>query len=895
MRKIEQLAVLCTLAVAAAATFTANAKTCTWTVQGGNWVDSANWADGAVPDDGDSVEFVGSGGGGFIQLQGGATAALAGILNADSNSGWSLTDGTVNWADGTVVLENAGNFKIYAQLASFDTTTFVKRGAGSLFLYATNTALRCAFVVEGGRILPVDDLSFGVVPETLRADAITLRGGALFNGDAGNLVTIAPTRGVTVDGLGYFAGRAPDTLVVASPITGNGDVCVLQQSGAVRFAAANTYTGETVLGDAQHPFRFGPDLNFSVGADGALPATTRLRSVVKGARLSLDGTTQRIAGLDGGAKLAVNGPGTLRFGAADDGALSLTNVSLAADVTLAYAGAGVLDVKLSSAVTGTTFRLDSGTLALNAANALGTATLSLYDGAAVTVGTGVLRNLLVLDGAASVTATEAVRFAEGVSGGTTLTLAGDQAYTFGTADGILRPLDATPSPQGTSTVTLDGWLATTQDVSSFAKTADCVVFTTLTPGDQSVGAGESIGIVSTSQTGTGGENIAVAGGTVAFVAEDTLAASYGITVSDNGVLAFGGPGTNDFSNATFAGSGTVRLMNGTTVLQGGFTSFAISGEGGELYVPEGETVTIAAASGAIGKTGPGALVFAGTSDNSCTLVVKEGTVRLAASDVAVNGVVVEEGATLVLDGDEQIANRAHVTVRGTFDLNGHTETVLNFGNAPTSGGNITSRRDSSAAAIVNTSADAARLNTADENAFFGRVTESPGAITIRAGGNMTMFAGPAGTVGPSKIETGGAGRSLSYTRWSQFCFYFHAPRGDGQTFALSEIQLTYKGVPIPLSSIYSESITGNSLNSSSHPYAHLVDGFSSTYWEATAGTNVYVIIYVRDYQRVATSGRSARRTADLGLLISATTSPRTTCSARPNSSASRSPPTPRSI
>ncbi len=143
------------------------------------------------------------------------------------------------------------------------------------------------------------------------------------------------------------------------------------------------------------------------------------------------------------------------------------------------------------------------------------------------------------------------------------------------------------------------------------------------------------------------------------------------------------------------------------------------------------------------------------------------------------------------------------------------------------------------------------------------MTESPGAITIRAGGNMTMFAGPAGTVGPSKIETGGAGRSLSYTRWSQFCFYFHAPRGDGQTFALSEIQLTYKGVPIPLSSIYSESITGNSLNSSSHPYAHLVDGFASTYWEATAGTNVYVIIYVRDYQRVdgyrfAASGSTLR-------------------------------------
>ena len=92
-----------------------------------------------------------------------------------------------------------------------------------------------------------------------------------------------------------------------------------------------------------------------------------------------------------------------------------------------------------------------------------------------------------------------------------------------------------------------------------------------------------------------------------------------------------------------------------------------------------------------------------------------------------SNVAVEEGALLVLDGDEQIANNGHVTVRGTFDLNGHTETVQNFGNAPTSGGSISSRRDSSAAAVVNTSSSGATLITSNENAFFGRVTESPGA------------------------------------------------------------------------------------------------------------------------------------------------------------------------
>ena len=841
------------------------AKTCVWTVQTGNWSDPTSWADGALPEVGDDVALVGSGGtGGNLLLQGAATVALSAISNTAASSGWTFTNGTVNLAAGTVIMDNEGTLQFRAQLASPDTTTFVKRGGGTLNLYATNTALNCSFVLEDGRLQILDDLSLGPVPETLRADAITLRGGSLFNNESQSPdVTLAPTRGVTVDGLGYFSPRSNGKLVISSPVTGSGDVCILQQAGSVRFNAVNTYTGETVLGNTTHQFKFDNVADFVVGVDGALPATTRLRSVVIGASLSLDGTTQRIAGLDGGRKLAVNGPGTLRFGAADDGTLTLTNVSLSADVMLAYAGAGTLDAKLSSAATGTTFRLDSGTLALNAPTALGAATLSLYDGAALAVGTATVPNRLVLDGAASVTASEAVRFADGVSGGTTLTLSGDQTFTFGTADGLLRPLDATLAPQGSSTVALDGWLATTQDVSAFTKTADCVIFKALTPGDQSIGSGESIGITSTTQTGMGGENIAVAGGTVAFLAEDTLAATYAISVSDGGVLAFGGTGTNDFSEATLTGSGTVRLMNGTTVLQGALSAFAFSGEGGDLYVPEGETLTLAAASGRINKTGLGTLVFAGTSNNSCTLVVMEGTARLAASAVAVSNVAVEEGALLVLDGDEQIANNGHVTVRGTFDLNGHTETVQNFGNAPTSGGSISSRRDSSAAAVVNTSSSGATLITSNENAFFGRVTESPGAITLSGSGAMTMFAGPAGTVTPSRLVTAGSGRYLSYTRWTSFCFYFHAPRGEGQKFALSEIQLTRGGVPIPQSSIYSDAITGSSLQSNNHPYSHLVDGKATTYWEAADGTNVYVIIQVRDYQRVdgyrfAASGSTLR-------------------------------------
>ena len=120
-----------------------------WTAQSGNWADSANWADGALPEAGDDVALVGSGGaGGNIQLEGATTVALSAISNMVASSGWTFTNGTVNLAAGTVVMDNVGTLQFRAQLASSDATTFVKRGGGTLNLYATNTALNCSFVLE---------------------------------------------------------------------------------------------------------------------------------------------------------------------------------------------------------------------------------------------------------------------------------------------------------------------------------------------------------------------------------------------------------------------------------------------------------------------------------------------------------------------------------------------------------------------------------------------------------------------------------------------------------------------------------------------------------------------------------------------------------------------------
>ena len=56
---------------------------------------------------------------------------------------------------------------------------------------------------------------------------------------------------------------------------------------------------------------------------------------------------------------------------------------------------------------------------------------------------------------------------------------------------------------------------------------------------------------------------AVAGGAVAFVAEDTLAASYGITVSDGGVLVGGKrtKGVVDYIDLKAPHGGSIRIAS----------------------------------------------------------------------------------------------------------------------------------------------------------------------------------------------------------------------------------------------------------------------------------------------------------------------------------------------
>ncbi len=341
------------------------AKTCTWIGHTGNWSDTANWEDG-VPTDGDDVLFKPStGGGGVITIDSDTTAKIASLRFENADAGWNIQGGTLALQEGMVVISNgSGTVKLVSPLASAGGgTDLVKRGGGTLSLSGDNTAFTGRLIVEKGRLQPETDAAYGAVPAQYRADAIILRnGGVLGASEKGGVCTIPPTRGITLEGSGAICLRSSSELVIQSPIVGDGDLHIPRQTGTLRLAAMNTYSGNTYV-CAAGDFSWGGYNVIYLDVDNALPATTTLveADATTTATFHLGTTTQRISGFTTASKMILSGAGTVRFGTEADEDISLTNLHLTAGATLAYAGAGTVTPFLTTSEDAT-FALEGGSL-----------------------------------------------------------------------------------------------------------------------------------------------------------------------------------------------------------------------------------------------------------------------------------------------------------------------------------------------------------------------------------------------------------------------------------------------------------------------------------------------------------------------------------------------------
>ena len=830
-----------------------SAKTCIWIASTGNWTDETNWQDGAVPEDGDDVVFQNpNNDGGVISLEGGTTAKLA-SLTAKEGSGWTIQDGTLALMPGEWVTDNDVTVKIEANLVSAGDVILVKRGSGTLSLSGANP-VTTQFVVEGGRLQPENVGAYGPVPESYKADAIILRNGAaLAHPDGDGAMEIGSTRGITLDGSGALCARSLGMFQIDAPIVGEGDLLLLRQSGSIRLNAVNTYTGRTRVA-CDGAFAHQNALTVRLGTDGALPATTTVVGEGKAgqtvvALVYLEGTTQRVAALEtsDSPHLIFCGPGTLRFGSDSDGDLVLQDVFVSAGATLAYAGSGTITPSLSTAA-GTTFALESGTLAVPANDALGACTLRLAKDRTVTLAAGVseLSNNLLLDGNATLSATESSVTLLGSLAGTdtgTLSVTRADAVTFGAADALLRDLDV---PIAGATVTLDGWVRAKVDLSAYAKTTACTLIGGLAEGDVMLD-GTSAGVDDIDQIGASSSVTVQNGGRFVIAAQADMTASNAFAIDAQSKVAVGGSAKVDLSKATFTGGGELNLVGAGVTLVGDLTDVVLNAsEAGVVDVPEGQTLTLGSAKGTIRKTGLGTLVIAGSEMGLwCHLVVEAGEVRAAAATPVLANVTVKPGAHLVLGADEQIRNENYVFLEGTFDLNGHTETILCLYNSPESG----TLRDTPTGLLVNTASTSAVIKTQAEDVFYGRIEERPGTIEFQTTSGNTSFFGPTNCALPSKVVIDSTGCYFSYTRFRNLRFYFKKMRDPSRVPALADIQFTYQGRTLAPTVI--NSIIGNSLVSGSR-YGNLADGQASTVWKAADGaSNVYVEVqFAGTYPRV---------------------------------------------
>lgn len=703
--------------------------------------------------------------------------------------------------------------------------------------------------LNGGQFLVMKDGVLGLDPVEFCSDAIVIGNCALstdrYRTDAED-VHIHPNRGITIaDGkCAYFLAHNDLNLVLGSVISGNGDLAVVRRSGKVHLAAQNIYTGKTLLGSgAAAPDGTASSLYMDV--DNALPATTTIGTYPgSDARLYLCGTSQRVAKIDGGNKINIVGPGTLRFGTEDDALVtSCTNLAIKESARLVYCGNGTVRPTIPSFTSTGVIVMESGTLSLEANTPLYGAMVELYDGARVVLGENVTQftSPLILKGTVtfvvpngSLLFTKDITQAADATSPAKIVFESATAVTFGKNDQTLRRLDATF--ENASSVTLDGYVASNGSLENCTKGAGCVIFGAAAGlrGDQ-VLTGGTIGLLSGSDLGTGGESIVAKDGSrVLFYATDATDMSYDVTLDASSSMTVLGGGSVTFTGSVH-GPGTVAF-NDT-----------------QLVVPEGRTVELGATSGSVTKYGAGTLKL--TARGTAALTVAEGTVRLASSDgAAVASVVIQEGSTLALDADEQISDDNDLVIYGTFDLNGHVESVYSYSNHTSDDGNGARIRD--VAAIVNTSSNPAKLSSIRNDVhFFGSVTENPGSIELEHGGNIPsmMLFGQEGAIAPSKITMSG-GSLFPYTIGYVYLFKFRRAWGSTDTnplpVAISEIQLTCKGVPIPKE--YYDISKGEVSSGAVGSITDVLDGDPMTYWmpQESDGTNAYVKIVVSTYAKV---------------------------------------------
>ena len=249
--------------------------------------------------------------------------------------------------------------------------------------------------------------------------------------------------------------------------------------------------------------------------------------------------------------------------------------------------------------------------------------------------------------------------------------------------------------------------------------------TTILTGSNSYGGGTTIS-AGTLQLGNGTADGSITGSVIdnATLVDDYFGTNtLGGAISGSGVFQKIGTGTtiligsNSYGGGTTISAGTLQLGNGTA--DGSITGSVI--DNATLVDDDSSTNTLGGAisgSGAFNQIGTGITILTGSNSYGGGTTISAGTLRLG------DGGSLGSGTALTLNG-------------GTFDLNGHNQTV---GDLSGTGGTITLGN----ALLI--------AGTADSTAFAGAISGS--GLLFKAGSGTLTLSGTNTYTGGTVIEAG---------------------------------------------------------------------------------------------------------------------------------------------
>ena len=368
----------------------------TWMAGNGSWTNAANWAEGIIANGG-AARFAGPAAQQYqITVPAGYPFTLSELLfNTNGlTAAWTFTGETNTLVAPARFEINKENAFFKGQLTGSAGLHFVAKSDHSLTLENTNF-FTGSVIVENGRLLPKVDESLGAVPPPDTFNAVVISNATFGNHSAPGM-DIHPNRGITIIENAHFHGReggGPGHLRIHSPITGDGNVWILRQTGFMEFSnPGNAYTGDTIFGGlklgyndtavATATLRLGADEVIPHGfGKGRLLFANHMNGI-----LDLQGHTETVNGIgspESGDFTLVNSgaaQGTLKVGV--DNSDSLANGTIGPGVTLEKIGTGALhftDRSPADAAQGL-LKLSEGSLNFTDPAHLGTQTLALNGG-----------------------------------------------------------------------------------------------------------------------------------------------------------------------------------------------------------------------------------------------------------------------------------------------------------------------------------------------------------------------------------------------------------------------------------------------------------------------------------------------------------------------------------